>query len=170
VLVRREPRHGVLVDLGDDRIAVDERQQVVVERATLAAERLVLVAPAPGLRDRRVVPRPHRRHAVLGRLEVNGREHDLLDLVLVVRPGGGLAHVLDGGQKHPDEDANDRDDDQQLDQRETAAPPASERFALHHMTLPGTRHGLTLAGTERPYTAIEIICPAYCSTTNRLRY
>jgi hypothetical protein len=40
---------------------------------------------------------------------------DLLEVILALRSPGGLASRLDGGQQQGNEDANDRNDHQQLD-------------------------------------------------------
>jgi len=44
---------------------------------------------------------------------------ELLEVVLALRPLGGLADLLDGGQEQADQHRDDRYDHQQLDQRET---------------------------------------------------
>ena len=48
-------------------------------------------------------------------------EADLLEVVDALRPAGGLAGRLHGGQQQGDEDRNDGDHDQELDQGEPAA-------------------------------------------------
>ena len=45
-------------------------------------------------------------------------EADLLEVVGAFHAGGGLPHLLDGGQQQPDQHGDDRDHHQQLDQRE----------------------------------------------------
>jgi len=47
-----------------------------------------------------------------------GGQRDLLEVVGALDAGGGLAHLLDGGQQEADEDGDDGDHHQQLDQRE----------------------------------------------------
>ena len=54
---------------------------------------------------------------------VQGQPH-LLEVVLALRPPGGLAGGLDGGEEQADQDGDDGDDHQQLDQREAAASEA----------------------------------------------
>jgi hypothetical protein len=46
---------------------------------------------------------------------------DLLEVVGAGGAGGGLAHFLHSGQQQPDQHGDDRDDDEQLDQRERGA-------------------------------------------------
>jgi hypothetical protein len=46
------------------------------------------------------------------------RERQILEVVLALRAAGRFAGGLDGRQQQCDEDANDRDDDQELDERE----------------------------------------------------
>jgi len=46
---------------------------------------------------------------------------ELLEVVAALRPCGGFAHLLDGGQQEADEHGDDGDDHQQLDQRERHA-------------------------------------------------
>ena len=48
------------------------------------------------------------------------REPDLLQVVDALRPPGGLAGRLHGGQEQGDQDGDDRDHHQQFDQGETA--------------------------------------------------
>jgi hypothetical protein len=49
-------------------------------------------------------------------------EADVLEVILAASAGSRFANLLDRGQKHADENGDDRDYDQQLDQRE--ATPA----------------------------------------------
>src|SRR5438132_690534 len=56
--------------------------------------------------------------ALVSGLEVEARQAQLLHVVLAGGPRGRLAGLLHRGQDHGDQDANDRDHDQQLDQRE----------------------------------------------------
>jgi hypothetical protein len=60
-------------------------------------------------------------------------EADLLEVVGALRPRGGLADLLDGGQQEADEDGDDGDHHQQLDQRERR--PAGKSF--RGMATPG---------------------------------
>jgi hypothetical protein len=48
------------------------------------------------------------------------RQADLLQVVDALRPAGGLAGRLHGGEQQADQDRDDRDDDEQLDQGKTA--------------------------------------------------
>jgi len=52
-------------------------------------------------------------------------ERDLLEVVGALHAVGGFADLLDRGQQQPDQDGDDRDDDEQLDEREAGAlwPP-----------------------------------------------
>jgi hypothetical protein len=43
-------------------------------------------------------------------------EGELLEGVLALHPGGGLADVLDGGQEQPDQQADDGDHDEEFNQ------------------------------------------------------
>ena len=63
------------------------------------------------------------RELAVGVVVVVQGQPDLLQVVLALHPGGGLADLLDGGQQQADQDRDDRDHDQQLDQRE----PGSRR-------------------------------------------
>jgi hypothetical protein len=49
------------------------------------------------------------------------RQGELLEVVLALGAGGGLAHLLHGGQEQADEEGDDGDHHQQLDQREAPA-------------------------------------------------
>jgi hypothetical protein len=49
------------------------------------------------------------------------RQANLLEVVDALHPSGCLARRLDGGQEQGDQNADDGDDDQQLDERETAS-------------------------------------------------
>jgi hypothetical protein len=50
-------------------------------------------------------------------------QSDLLEVVLALDPGGGLAHLLHGGEQEPDQDGNDGDHHQQFDERERTLRP-----------------------------------------------
>ena len=69
--------------------------------------------------DRRAVARGGQGTVDVG--VVHGRQAELLEVVDALRPPGGLARRLDGGQEQCDQDGDDRDDDQELDQRKAAA-------------------------------------------------
>jgi hypothetical protein len=60
---------------------------------------------------------------------------DLLQVVLALGAGRGVADLLDGRQQKSDEDRDDGDDDQQLDQGEAGSPPAD--VWTRHETSPG---------------------------------
>ena len=62
-----------------------------------------------------------RRQSAVGDLVVERRQADLLEAVLALNACGGLADLLHRGQKQRDQDADDRDDNQQLDEGERAA-------------------------------------------------
>ena len=51
-------------------------------------------------------------------------EPDLVEMTLAVHPPGRLPRVLHGRQQQADQDPDDRDDDQELDQREARADAA----------------------------------------------
>ena len=70
------------------------------------------------------------RQAFLDVVAVVHRQANLLEVVLALRAGRGLADFLDGGQQQADEDGDDRDDHQQFDERE----PGSTA----HVISPGT--------------------------------
>ena len=59
-----------------------------------------------------------RRERAVGTLVVVDGQADLPQVVHALGAGGGLAHLLDGGQEQADEDGDDGDHHQQLDQRE----------------------------------------------------
>jgi hypothetical protein len=48
------------------------------------------------------------------------RQRDLLELIGALSPAGRFTSSLDGGKQQRHEDADNRDNDQQLDQRERA--------------------------------------------------
>src|SRR5262249_26650869 len=48
---------------------------------------------------------------------------ELLEVVLALQAGGGLAHLLDGGHEQADQDGNNGDHHQQLDEGE---PPKAD--------------------------------------------
>ena len=50
-----------------------------------------------------------------------GRQPDLLQVVLALRPRGGLADLLDSRQEQADQDRDDGDHDQQFDECECPA-------------------------------------------------
>ena len=66
------------------------------------------------------VPTSRQREDVVGRVVVVQRQADLLQVVDALGAAGGLAGRLHGGQQQADQDPDDRDDHQQLDQRESA--------------------------------------------------
>src|SRR5262249_53793202 len=50
-------------------------------------------------------------------------EAELLEVILALQAGGGLADLLDGGHEQPDQDGNNGDHHQQLDEGE---PPTAD--------------------------------------------
>ena len=72
----------------------------------------------------RLVDVPGRQLAERVVVGVQG-DPDLLQVVLALRPGRGVPHLLDGGQEQPDQDGDDRDHDEKFDQREPAAMASS---------------------------------------------
>jgi hypothetical protein len=79
---------------------------------------------------------------------------ELLEVVLALGAGGGLAHLLHGGQEQADQHREDGDHHQQLDQRE-AAPP----YADLHASLPSRPFGrgcrARIPLTRLPGTSVE---------------
>ena len=67
---------------------------------------------------------------------------DLLEVVLALRAGGGLADLLDGGQQQADQDRDDGDHHQQFDQGEAAACG----HGSYQMRKGGTRRNRNPAG------------------------
>jgi len=51
---------------------------------------------------------------------IMGSQGDLLEVIRALRPPGRLAGGLDGREQERNQHSDDGDDDQQLDQRETA--------------------------------------------------
>ena len=92
--------------------------QHVVEETT---PRGVRVRPAPRLvRDRKTAD-AGRHFPVVGPRLVVDRQGHLLEVVGALGAGGGLAHLLHGGDQQADQDGDDRNHDQQLDQGESSA-------------------------------------------------
>src|SRR5262245_10582854 len=58
-----------------------------------------------------------RRETLVDRVVVVEGDPDLLEIVLALCPEGGLPDFLDRWQQHTDQDADNRDDHEQLDQR-----------------------------------------------------
>ena len=67
----------------------------------------------------------------VGALVVVDGQADLLQVVLALHAGGGLADLLDGGQEQADQDRDDRDHHQQLDQREPGSALGSDGSRMH---------------------------------------
>src|SRR5262245_40463996 len=86
--------------------------------------------PAGGVRlegrvgERIGMPRRQKLLVVVAVL-VDGQRH-LVEVILALRPLGGLANLLDGGEEQADQDGDDRNDDKQLDQREPTPPAFCE--------------------------------------------
>src|SRR5205085_11752882 len=111
-----------------------------------------------------VQPDRRRQLAAVGVGAMDGGQRDLLEVVAALDALGGRAHLLDGGDEQADQDGDDRDDHQQLDQREPALPAPGEE--TDHSTTPRSENtresrvgGATLPAKEyggdgRPY------CPA----------
>ena len=79
---------------------------------------------------------------------------DLLEIALTLAATGSLASLLDGRQKQGDQNRDNRDDHQQLDERETAAAfEKSERF--HGLNSPEKYETRTL---EKWRGWIEVNC------------
>jgi len=62
-----------------------------------------------------------RGKAALGVVDAVQSEAQLLDVVLAVKPSGGLASGLHRRQKETDKDSDNGDDNQKLDEREALA-------------------------------------------------
>src|SRR5205809_133416 len=62
---------------------------------------------------------------------VNG-DADLLEVVRAGHAVGGFPHLLHGGEQQSYEDANDRNDHQQLDQRKARATCTTRRSCATH--------------------------------------
>src|SRR5437660_826408 len=60
---------------------------------------------------------------------MDGQPH-LFEVVAAAGAVGGLAHLLDGGQKKSNQDGNDGNNDQQFDERE-GQPLAVSRDTVH---------------------------------------
>src|SRR5262249_19385280 len=76
-------------------------------------------------------PAARRKLGVLVMMIVEG-ESDLPQIVLAGDPIGALADFLHGGQQKPHQDADDRDHDQQLDQRERGAAGGQATLHVFH--------------------------------------
>jgi hypothetical protein len=55
-------------------------------------------------------------------MELVERQGHLMEVILTLSRSGGSANLLHGGQQQCDEDANDRDDNQQLNQSKSSVP------------------------------------------------
>jgi hypothetical protein len=76
---------------------------------------------------------------LVGRGVIVNRDANLLEVVAALQTCGGLADLLDGGEQQADQDRDDRDDDQQLDQRETTLDTGQE---LEHVAPPATTRSM----------------------------
>src|SRR5262245_4197923 len=80
---------------------------------------------------------------VASRLIVVSGQRDLLQVVLALRAGGSLTHLLHGGQQQADEYRDDSDHDQQLDQRKPdAGTSSSRRRRLHDGSTRGMKESV----------------------------
>src|SRR5262249_59757750 len=59
-----------------------------------------------------------RRKGAINVMEPVYSDADLLEVIATLHPRGSLAHFLHRWQQQPDQHGNNRDDDQQLDERE----------------------------------------------------
>ena len=104
---------GALVD----RLLLDVGQQVVTPAPLVLAAGGAVDArgghPGPAA--------PAGRQVAAGVVVGVAGQGDLLEVVLALGPGGGLADLLHGGQQHADEHGDDGEHHQQLDQREGRA-------------------------------------------------
>ena len=66
-----------------------------------------------------------------GTLVVVKGDAELLQVVLALGAGGGLADLLHGRQEQADQDGDDRNDYQQFDQRERATAPRTDGETGH---------------------------------------
>ena len=76
---------------------------------------------------------------------VQGEGH-LLETVATTKPASRFSGLLNGWQQHSNKHANDGDDNQQFDQRETAASPTKTRLKA---SCPGAGEETRASGTER---------------------
>ena len=84
------------------------------------------------LRVGQVVLRVGHGEPLVEALVVVQRQAELLEIVLALRPAGRLAGLLHGWQQQGHQDANDRNDHQQLNEGEAATPwPTKTRSKTH---------------------------------------
>src|SRR5207253_6835295 len=92
----------------------------------------------------------------VGDFKVVYGQADLVQVVLALQAGGGLADFLHRGQEQPDEDGDDGDDDQQLDQRE--GTPKSQSTLAHGTPFLRSKE-TKLSRSKAPLHLSPIFCP-----------
>jgi hypothetical protein len=84
----------------------------------------VSIGAAVGLAEPSSRPASSRKTTVDG-LVIQGGQADLLEVVLTLDAGGGLAHLLNCRPEKADQHGDDADDDEQLNQGEPRVAPRS---------------------------------------------
>ena len=78
------------------------------------------------------------------------RQADLFEVVLALRPGRGLADLLDGRQQQADQDGDDRSHHQQLNEGETSRPMS--------WSISQRGHGALLPHSMWPEAVVQSFC------------
>jgi hypothetical protein len=106
------------IELIVQRSAVNVRQEICGPRPAAAA-----VAVGAGREVGRSMLMPDRKDVERIVVVVQG-EAELVQVVLALRPAGGLARLLNRRQQQRDQDGDDRNHHQQLDQRKARVTPS----------------------------------------------
>src|SRR5258705_12541153 len=96
-------------------------------------------------------------------VEVHGdRQADLAEVAFAGHIAGGVPRLCERGEEQADQDGDDRDDHQQLDQREGPRPPTtrSDPFACHTTALlADTVRAMPRVPSPFQVTSASIACP-----------
>jgi hypothetical protein len=71
-----------------------------------------------------------RKLLIMGRHEIHDAQADLAEIIPALTPPGGFSGGLNRRQQQRDQDADDRDDNKQLDERKSAATHADLAAAI----------------------------------------
>ena len=112
---RRLNGRKILDVVAGDRVVVDRSQRIFFEIGQNLGDPVVAGA----------VARDGGRKAITSRVVIVDADADLPEIIEALRPAARLAGLLDGRQQNAGERANDRDDDERLDERHAAGGTAA---------------------------------------------